>query len=105
MVLRGVSAFCGAGCRRRRSAKARIRSRTGYPLAVILRRAEAADAAGIAAVVLRILRILRILREGATYAVDADLSEAEALACWLGPVGAVPARRCQNIGDRSVGAS
>lgn len=98
MVLRGVSPFCGAGCRRRRSAKARIRSRTGYPLAVILRRAEAADAAGIAAVV------LPILREGATYAVDADLSEAEALAHWLGPVGAVPARRCQNVGDRAVGA-
>jgi L-amino acid N-acyltransferase YncA len=43
-----------------------------------LRSAEAADAAAISAI------ILPIIREGATYALDADMGEAEALAYWMG---------------------
>ena len=45
---------------------------------MILRTAEAADAAAIAAL------ILPTIREGATYTLDADMSEADALAYWLG---------------------
>ncbi|MEB2314354.1 MAG: GNAT family N-acetyltransferase [Polyangiaceae bacterium] len=45
----------------------------------IIRRAEASDAAGIAAI------ILPTIREGATYALDSDMSEADALAYWLAP--------------------
>ena len=44
-----------------------------------IRRAEPADAESIAAI------ILPTIREGATYALDADLSEADALAYWMGP--------------------
>lgn len=44
-----------------------------------IRRAEASDAAAIAAI------ILPTIREGATYALDADMSEADALAYWLAP--------------------
>lgn len=47
--------------------------------AMTIRRADAADAAAIAAI------ILPTIREGTTYAVDRDLSEAEALAYWMGP--------------------
>jgi L-amino acid N-acyltransferase YncA len=43
-----------------------------------IRSAEAADAAAISAI------ILPIIREGATYALDADMGEAEALAYWMG---------------------
>jgi ribosomal protein S18 acetylase RimI-like enzyme len=43
-----------------------------------IRRAEASDAAGIAAI------IVPTIREGATYALDPDMSEAEALAYWMG---------------------
>jgi L-amino acid N-acyltransferase YncA len=46
---------------------------------VIIRRAEAADAEGIAAI------ILPTIREGTTYALDANMSEAAALAYWMGP--------------------
>ncbi len=45
---------------------------------MIIRRAEAADATAIAAI------IVPTLREGTTYGVDADMSEAEALAYWMG---------------------
>ena len=44
-----------------------------------IRRAEAGDAAAIAAI------ILPIIREGATYALDPSLSEADALAYWMAP--------------------
>ncbi|WP_342378306.1 GNAT family N-acetyltransferase [Myxococcus stipitatus] len=44
-----------------------------------IRRAEAGDTAGIAAI------ILPTIREGTTYALDADMSEAAALAYWMGP--------------------
>ncbi|NTX40270.1 GNAT family N-acetyltransferase [Myxococcus sp. CA033] len=44
-----------------------------------LRRAEAADATGIAAI------IIPTIREGTTYALDANMSEADALAYWMGP--------------------
>lgn len=43
-----------------------------------IRSAEAADAAAISAI------ILPIIREGVTYALDADMGEAEALAYWMG---------------------
>jgi ribosomal protein S18 acetylase RimI-like enzyme len=46
---------------------------------VSVRRAEAADAAAIAAI------IMPTIRAGTTYALDADMSEADALAYWLGP--------------------
>jgi ribosomal protein S18 acetylase RimI-like enzyme len=46
---------------------------------MIIRRAVAADAEAIAAV------ILPTIRDGTTYALDADLSEAAALAYWMGP--------------------
>ncbi|TQF16227.1 GNAT family N-acetyltransferase [Myxococcus llanfairpwllgwyngyllgogerychwyrndrobwllllantysiliogogogochensis] len=44
-----------------------------------LRRAEAADAMAIAAI------IIPTIREGTTYALDANMSEADALAYWMGP--------------------
>ncbi len=47
--------------------------------AVSIRRAEASDTAAIAAI------ILPTIREGTTFAVDRDLSEAAALAYWMGP--------------------
>lgn len=47
--------------------------------AMTLRRAEAADAAAIAAI------LMPTIREGTTYALDRDLSEAAALAYWMGP--------------------
>ncbi|PSJ40369.1 GNAT family N-acetyltransferase [Allosphingosinicella deserti] len=43
-----------------------------------IRKAEPGDVAAIAAI------ILPTIREGATYALDTDMSEAEALAYWLG---------------------
>jgi L-amino acid N-acyltransferase YncA len=50
-----------------------------YVLPMNVRRAEAADAAAIATI------IMPTIREGTTYALDANMSEAEALAYWLGP--------------------
>lgn len=47
-----------------------------YPSFVFIRKAELADHAAIAAI------LLPTIREGATYALDADMSEADALACW-----------------------
>jgi ribosomal protein S18 acetylase RimI-like enzyme len=44
-----------------------------------IRKAEARDAAAIAAI------ILPTIRAGATYALDPDMSEADALAYWLAP--------------------
>jgi ribosomal protein S18 acetylase RimI-like enzyme len=44
-----------------------------------IRKAEARDAAAIAAI------ILPTIREGATYTLDQNLSEKEALAYWMGP--------------------
>jgi L-amino acid N-acyltransferase YncA len=44
-----------------------------------IREAEAGDAAAIAAI------ILPTIRAGATYALDRDMSEADALAYWLAP--------------------
>jgi ribosomal protein S18 acetylase RimI-like enzyme len=46
---------------------------------VNIRRAGAADAAAIAAI------ILPTIREGTTYALDRDLSEADALVYWMAP--------------------
>jgi ribosomal protein S18 acetylase RimI-like enzyme len=46
---------------------------------MLIRKAELADAQAIATI------ILPIIREGATYALDPDLSEADALAYWMGP--------------------
>lgn len=45
---------------------------------MLIRRAEAADVAGIAAI------ILPTIREGTTYALDTNMSEADALAYWMG---------------------
>lgn len=45
---------------------------------MLIRIAAAADAADIAAI------ILPVIREGATYALDSDMSEEEALAYWMG---------------------
>jgi ribosomal protein S18 acetylase RimI-like enzyme len=50
-----------------------------YVSTVKLRQAEAADAAAIAAI------LLPTIREGATYALDPDMSEADVLAYWMGP--------------------
>ncbi len=44
-----------------------------------IRKAEARDAAAIAAI------IIPVIREGATYALDRSLSEADALAYWMAP--------------------
>lgn len=44
-----------------------------------IRRARPEDASAIAAI------ILRTIREASTYALDADMSEADAIAYWLGP--------------------
>ncbi|WP_338871531.1 GNAT family N-acetyltransferase [Myxococcus stipitatus] len=44
-----------------------------------IRRAEAGDAPGIIAI------LIPTLREGTTYALDANMSEADALAYWFGP--------------------
>jgi ribosomal protein S18 acetylase RimI-like enzyme len=44
-----------------------------------IRKAETRDSAAIAAI------ILPTIREGATYALDPDMSEADALAYWLAP--------------------
>lgn len=46
---------------------------------MLIRKAEAGDAKAIAAI------ILPTLREGATYALDPDMSEADALVYWMGP--------------------
>jgi ribosomal protein S18 acetylase RimI-like enzyme len=46
---------------------------------VHIRKAESRDAAAIAAI------ILPIIRAGATYALDADMSEPEAMAYWMAP--------------------
>ena len=46
---------------------------------MLIRKAEARDAEAIGAI------ILPTIREGATYTLDTDMSEAEALAYWLGP--------------------
>ena len=48
-------------------------------MAVTIRQAEPGDAKAIAAI------ILPTIREGATYALDPDTSEADALAYWMGP--------------------
>jgi L-amino acid N-acyltransferase YncA len=44
-----------------------------------IRKAEARDAPAILEI------ILPIIREGATYAIDSDISEADALTYWMGP--------------------
>ena len=44
-----------------------------------IRKAEASDAAVISGI------ILPIIREGTTYALDTDMSEADALSYWMGP--------------------
>ncbi|MBJ6759570.1 GNAT family N-acetyltransferase [Myxococcaceae bacterium JPH2] len=44
-----------------------------------IRRAESVDATGIAAI------IIPTIRQGTTYALDANMSEADALAYWMGP--------------------
>src|SRR5690349_5597093 len=44
-----------------------------------IRRAESADTKAIAAIV------LPTIRDGATYTLDSDMSEADALAYWMGP--------------------
>lgn len=46
---------------------------------MLIRKAEAGDAEAIAAI------LLPTLREGTTYALDPDMSEAAALAYWMGP--------------------
>jgi ribosomal protein S18 acetylase RimI-like enzyme len=46
---------------------------------VTVRKAEPGDAKAVAAI------ILPIIREGATYALDPGMSEADALAYWMGP--------------------
>lgn len=46
---------------------------------MIIREARAADAEGIAAI------IVPTIREGTTYTLDPDMSEANALAYWMGP--------------------
>jgi ribosomal protein S18 acetylase RimI-like enzyme len=46
---------------------------------VNIRKASASDAEAISAV------LLPIIREGATYALDTEMSEADALSYWLGP--------------------
>src|SRR4051794_22876772 len=48
-------------------------------LAMLIRKAAPADAAAIAAI------ILPTIREGATYALDPGMSEADALGYWMGP--------------------
>jgi hypothetical protein len=45
---------------------------------MLIRKAEIADARAVAAI------ILPTIREGATYALDSDLSEVNALAYWMG---------------------
>lgn len=73
-----------ASCARGRSGSSRseARARTNrvvYVSAVKIRRAEAADAAAITAI------ILPTIREGTTYALDRDMSDADALAYWMAP--------------------
>ncbi|ATB28279.1 GNAT family N-acetyltransferase [Melittangium boletus] len=46
---------------------------------MIIKKAEASDAKAIAAI------ILPTIREGATYALDPNMSETDALAYWMGP--------------------
>ncbi len=46
---------------------------------MVIRNAEAADAQAIAAI------ILPTIREGMTYSLDPKMSEADALAYWIGP--------------------
>jgi L-amino acid N-acyltransferase YncA len=46
---------------------------------VNIRKAQASDAAAISGI------ILPIIREGTSYALDSDMSEADALAYWMGP--------------------
>lgn len=46
---------------------------------MLIRKAEAADAQAIAAI------ILPTIREGTTYSLDPKMSEADALAYWIGP--------------------
>ena len=46
---------------------------------MLIRKAEAGDAEAIAAI------ILSTIREGATYALDPDMREADALAYWMAP--------------------
>lgn len=48
-------------------------------LCMLIRKAQPTDALGIAAI------ILPTIREGATYALDRNMSEADALAYWMGP--------------------
>lgn len=46
---------------------------------MVIRKAGPADAKAVAGI------IMPVIREGTTYALDRDLSEADALAYWLGP--------------------
>lgn len=46
---------------------------------MLIRKAEASDAQAIAAI------IVPVIREGATYSLDSDLSENDALDYWMGP--------------------
>lgn len=50
-----------------------------YGAAMLIRMAEPRDAEAIAGI------ILPTIREGATYAIDPDISEADALAYWMAP--------------------
>jgi hypothetical protein len=46
---------------------------------VLIRKAESTDADAIASI------IVPVIREGTTYTLDSDMSEADALAYWMGP--------------------
>ena len=58
-----------------------LRTKTSdlYSWSMHVRKAEASDAPAIAAI------ILPVIREAATYTLDPDMSEAEALTYWMGP--------------------
>jgi ribosomal protein S18 acetylase RimI-like enzyme len=58
-----------------------LRTKTSdiYSQSMHVRKAEASDAPAIAAI------ILPVIREAATYTLDPDMSEAEALTYWMGP--------------------
>src|ERR1700731_3950792 len=58
-----------------------LRTKTSdlYSWSMHVRKAEASDVPAIAAI------ILPVIREAATYPLDPDMSEAEALTYWMGP--------------------
>jgi hypothetical protein len=58
-----------------------LRTKTSdlYFQSMHVRKAEASDAPAIAAI------ILPVIREAATYTLNPDMSEAEALTYWMGP--------------------